>query len=93
MIIKDNGREYDIDRLDNYSSMTQSIVNRLIYARYVGIRNVLSDSSCNKLKGSKIKDMINDKDNINKIKNIFDFSDDEIFFYVDYTIKNFPMVK
>ncbi len=93
MIIKDNGREYDIDRLDSYSSMTQSIVNRLIYARYVGIRNVLSDSSCNKLKGSKIKDMINDTNSINEIKNIFDYSDEEIFFYVDYTIKNFPMVK
>lgn len=93
MIINDNGREYDIDKLDSYSSMTQSIINRLIYARYVGIRNVLSDSSCNKLKGSRIKEMIYDANSMNKIKNVFNYSDEEIIFYVDYTIKNFPMVK
>lgn len=93
MIVNDNGREYDVDKLDNYSSMTQSIINRLIYARYVGIRNVLSNSSCNKLKGSRIKEMINDPNSMNKIKNIFDYSDKEIIFYVDYAIKNFPMVK
>ena len=93
MVINDNGREYDLDNLDSYSSMTQGIIRRLIYARYVGIRNLLSDNCCNKVKSSAIKEMIIHQDTIERIKNIFDYTDEEINFYIDYTIQNFPMVK
>lgn len=93
LVINDNGREYDINKLDSYSSMTQGIVRRLIYSRYVAIRNLLSDSCCNKLKASRVKEMINDKASVERIKNIFSFTDEEITFYIDYTIQNFPMVK
>ena len=43
MIINDNGREYDTEKIEEYSSYTQGLIKRLIYVRYVGIRDLLSD--------------------------------------------------
>lgn len=36
MIINDNGREYNMNKFDEYSSMTQGIINRLIYSSVNG---------------------------------------------------------
>lgn len=44
MIINDNGREYDTEKIEEYSSYTQGLIKRLIYVRYVGIRDLLSDN-------------------------------------------------
>ena len=50
MILNDNGREYDTDKLESYSVYTQRTIRRLIYLRYVGIRDLLSDCCCQKVK-------------------------------------------
>ena len=51
MIINDNGREYDTEKIEEYSSYTQGLIKRLIYVRYVGIRDLwiwvnTSDTIC-----------------------------------------------
>lgn len=93
MIINDNGREYNMNKFDEYSSMTQGIINRLIYSRFDSIRSLLGGNRCNKVRAATVKEMIQNEKELERIKNIFDFSSDEIIFYVDYSIKNFPFVK
>lgn len=93
MIIKDNGREYNMNKFNEYSSTTQGIINRLIYSRYDSIRSLLGGNRCNKVRAATVKEMIQNEKELERIKNIFDFSSDEIIFYVDYSIKNFPFVK
>lgn len=93
MTINDNGREYNMDKFNEYSSMTQGIINRLIYSRYDSIRILLGGNRCNKVKAVNIKEMIQNKNDLERIKKVFDYSSEEIIFYVDYSIKNFPFVK
>ena len=93
MIIKDNSREYDMDKFNEYSSTTQGIINRLIYSRFDSIRSLLGGNRCNKVRAATIKEMIQNEKELERIKNIFEFSSDEIIFYVNYSIKNFPFVK
>ncbi|MBO0450765.1 hypothetical protein [Candidatus Enterococcus murrayae] len=93
MIIKDNAREYDMKKFDEYSSMTQGIINRLIYSRFDSIRSLLANNRCNKLRASTLKEMIQNENDLERIKKVFDYSTEEIIFYVDYSIKNFPFVK
>jgi hypothetical protein len=73
--------------------MTQGIVKRLIYSRYVAIRNLLSDSCCNKIKASVVQDSIKNKEVIERIKKVFNYTEKEIIFYVEYTIEQFPIVR
>lgn len=93
MIINDNGREYNLDKLSGYSSNTQGIIRRLIYLRYVAIRDLLSNSCCNKLRASIVKEKVQDINELKRIENVFNFSEEEIIFYVEYSIDNFPMVR
>lgn len=93
MIINDNGREYDMDKFNEYSSTTQGIINRLIYSRFDSIRSLLGGNRCNKVRAATIKELIQNEKELERIKNVFEFSSDEIIFYVDYSIKNFPFVK
>lgn len=93
MIINDNGREYNMDKFDEYSSTTQGIINRLIYSRFDSIRSLLGGNRCNKVRAATVKEMIQNEKELERIKNIFDFSSDEIMFYVDYSIQNFPFIK
>jgi hypothetical protein len=93
MIIKDNSREYDMNKFNEYSSTTQGIINRLIYSRFDSIRSLLGGNRCNKVRAATIKEMIQNEKELERIKNVFDFSSTEIIFYVDYSIKNFPFVK
>lgn len=93
MIINDNGREYNLDKLSGYSSTTQGIIRRLIYLRYVAIRDLLSNSCCNKLRASIVKEKVQDVNELKRIENVFNFSEEEIIFYVEYSIENFPMVR
>ena len=93
MIIKDNSREYDMDKFNEYSSTTQGIIYRLIYSRFDSIRSLLGGNRCNKVRAATIKEMIQNEKELERIKNIFEFSSDEIIFYVNYSIKNFPFVK
>ena len=93
MIIKDNSREYDMNKFNEYSSMTQGIINRLIYSRFDSIRSLLGGNRCNKLRATTIKEKIQNENYLEKIKKVFDYSIEEIIFYVDYSIKNFPFVK
>lgn len=93
MTINDNGREYNMDKFDEYSSMTQGIINRLIYSRFDSIRSLLGGNRCNKLRASSIKEMIQNENDLERIKKVFDYSSEEIIFYVEYSIKNFPFVK
>lgn len=73
--------------------MTQGIINRLIYSRFDSIRSLLGVNRCNKLRAATIKDKIQNENDLEKIKKVFDYSTEEIIFYVDYSIKNFPFVK
>lgn len=93
MIIKDNDREYDISRLNEYSELTLGIIKRLIYSRYVSIRNLLNSSRCNKMTSKVLKDKLSSEEEIKRVSNVFGYSKDEILFYVNYTISNFPMVR
>lgn len=93
MFINDNGREYNLDKLSGYSSNTQGIIRRLIYLRYVAIRDLLSNSCCNKLRASIVKEKVQDVNELKRIENVFNFSEEEIIFYVEYSIENFPMVR
>ncbi|WP_413538976.1 hypothetical protein [Enterococcus malodoratus] len=93
MVINDNGREYDMDEFDEYSSMTQSIINRLIYSRFNSIRSLLGGRRCNKVKASTVNEMIQNKYEVERIKKVFEYSSEEIDFYVAYSIENFPFVK
>lgn len=93
MIIRDNSREYDMDKFNEYSSTTQGIINRLIYSRFDSIRSLLGGNRCNKVRAATIKELIQNEKELERIKNVFDFSTEEIIFYVDYSIQNFPFVK
>ena len=70
MIINDNGREYDTEKIEEYSSYTQGLIKRLIYVRYVGIRDLLSDNCCSKYKVNQVREALNKDNNVERIKNI-----------------------
>ncbi len=36
MIINDNGREYDTEKIEEYSSYTQGLIKRLDLSQYLG---------------------------------------------------------
>ena len=93
MILNDNGREYDTDKIDTYSAYTQRLIVRLIYLRYVTIRDMLSPNCCNKFHLSDVKAAVKEEKNIQRIKNVFGYSDEEINFYIDYADQNIPMVR
>lgn len=93
MILNDNGREYDLDKIDSYSVYTQRTIRRLLYLRYVSIRDLLSDCCCQKVKLVAVRKAIQEEKNINRIKNVFGYSLDEINFYIDYAEQNIPMVR
>ena len=93
MILNDNGREYDLDKIDSYSVYTQRTIRRLLYLRYVSIRDLLSDCCCQKVKLVAVRNAIQEEKNINRIKNVFGYSLEEINFYIDYADHNIPMVK
>lgn len=93
MMLNDNGREYDTGRIPSYSAYTQRIILRLIYTRYDGIRTLLSDCCCRKVKLVEIREAIKDEKNINRIKETFGYTDEEILFYVDYTDQHIPMAR
>lgn len=93
MILNDNGREYDTEKMDSYSVYTQRLLVRLIYLRYVGIRDLLSDCCCNKVKLVAVRKAIQDEKNVNRIKNVFGYTLEEINFYVDYADQNIPMAR
>ena len=93
MILNDNGREYDTDKLESYSVYTQRTIRRLIYLRYVGIRDLLSDCCCQKVKLVAVRKAIQEEKNVNRIKNVFGYTLEEINFYIDYADDNIPMVR
>lgn len=93
MILNDNGREYNTEKISSYSVYTQRLIVRLIYLRYVGIRDLLSDCCCRKVKLVEIREAIKDEKNINRIKETFGYTDEEIIFYVDYTDQHIPMAR
>ena len=93
MILNDNGREYDLEKISSYSVYTQRTIVRLIYLRYVSIRDLLSPNCCNKMKLLDVKTAIKEEKNMNRIKNVFGYSDEEIIFYIDYADENIPMVR
>lgn len=93
MILNDNGREYDTDKLESYSVYTQRTIRRLIYLRYVGIRDLLSDCCCQKVKLVAVRKAIQEEKNIDRIKNVFGYTLEEINFYIDYADQNIPMVR
>ena len=93
MILNDNGREYDTDKLESYSVYTQRTIRRLIYLRYVGIRDLLSDCCCQKVKLVAVRKAIQEEKNVNRIKNVFGYTLEEINFYIDYADENIPMVR
>lgn len=93
MILNDNGREYDTEKMDSYSVYTQRLLVRLIYLRYVGIRDLLSDCCCQKVKLVAVRKAIQEEKNIDRIKNVFGYTLEEINFYIDYADQNIPMVR
>lgn len=93
MILNDNGREYDTEKIDSYSVYTQRTIGRLIYLRYVSIRDLLSPNCCSKMKLLDVKSAIQEEKNIDRIKTVFKYSDEEIIFYIDYADENIPMVR
>lgn len=93
MILNDNGREYDTEKIDSYSVYTQRTIRRLIYLRYVGIRDLLSDCCCQKVKLVAVRKAIQEEKNIDRVKNVFGYSLEEINFYIDYADQNIPMVR
>ena len=74
MIINDNGREYDTEKIEEYSFYTQGLIKRLIYVRYVGIRDLLSDNCCSKYKVNQVREALNKDNNVERIKNVFGYS-------------------
>lgn len=72
MIINDNGREYDTEKIEEYSSYTQGLIKRLIYVRYVGIRDLLSDNCCSKYKVNQVREALNKDNNVERIKMFLD---------------------
>lgn len=93
VILNDNGREYDLDKIESYSVYTRRLIARLIYLRYVGIRDLLSDCCCNKVKLVAIRKAIQEEKNVERIKNTFGYTLEEINFYIDYADQNIPMVR
>ncbi|MFS0952451.1 hypothetical protein ACFC3A_12605 [Enterococcus thailandicus] len=93
MLINDNGREYDTDKLSEYSSYTQALIKRLIYLRYVGIRDVLSNSCCNKFKIKQVREELNKENNLKRLQNVFGYEIDEINYYIDFAEEFIPMAR
>ncbi|MGX7199212.1 hypothetical protein [Enterococcus nangangensis] len=93
MIINDNGREYDTEKIEEYSSYTRNLIFRLIYLRYVSIRDLLSDSCCNKMRLDAVKKAVLEEKNIKRIQNVFNYSVDEINFYISFAEEKIPMAR
>ncbi|MGH1867189.1 hypothetical protein ABE905_06735 [Enterococcus durans] len=93
MIINDNGREYDTEKIEEYSSYTQRLIKRLIYVRYVGIRDLLSDNCCSKYRVSQVREALTNENNIERIKNVFGYDVEEINYYIDFAEQFIPMVR
>ncbi|WP_305879160.1 hypothetical protein [Enterococcus faecium] len=89
MIINDNGREYDTEKIEEYSSYTQGLIKRLIYVRY----DLLSDNCCSKYKVNQVREALNKDNNVERIKNVFGYSIEEINYYIDFAEAFIPMVR
>lgn len=93
MILNDNGREYDLEKIDSYSLNTQKLITRLIHLRYAQIVKVLSNTSETKMNLLEVKKALESKDVADRIKNVFGYSLEEINFYIDYADDNIPMAR
>lgn len=93
VILNDNGREYDLEKIDSYSLNTQKLITRLIHLRYTQIVKVLSNTSETKMNLSEVKKALESKDVANRIKSTFGYTLEEINFYIDYADQNIPMVR
>ncbi|OUK12900.1 hypothetical protein BU183_17695 [Enterococcus faecium] len=93
MIINDNGREYDTEKIEEYSSYTQGLIKRLIYVRYVGIRDLLSDNCCSKYKVNQVREALNKDNNVERIKNGEKKEFNMNSFNIDFAEAFIPMVR
>lgn len=65
----------------------------MIYVRYVGIRDLLSENCCNKYKVNQVREALNKDNNIERIKNVFGYGMEEINYYIDFAETFIPMVR
>ena len=80
-------------RLKSIHLITQGLIKRLIYVRYVGIRDLLSDNCCSKYKVNQVREALNKDNNVERIKNVLGYSIEEINYYIDFAEAFIPMVR
>ncbi|EGO2798148.1 hypothetical protein ACSSIR_001377 [Enterococcus faecalis] len=89
MLIEDNGRSYNTEEMliiaskkdrDSIERDIYSSFKRLAYLRYTQVRDVVNDNRCHKLKPSDVKERLD----VEKVQKYFDYSREEIFFYIQF---------
>lgn len=91
MIINDNGRTYDSEFILTVANKDKSERNsyerdqlrefaRLAYLRYTNIRSITSGNRCKKIKPEQVLEQLD----VNKIQQHYDWSKEEIIFYIKF---------
>lgn len=101
MNIVDNERVYDSDwlfdiannKLQEYDNALYKQLHRLCYLRYVNIRNILSNASCQQPCVNKVKELVKDENNIKRINKVFGYDKEEINIYVKYIDEFMVLIK
>lgn len=100
LLINDNGRTYDTQRLVAHAEGKQEMdravyaeANRLIYLRYTYIRQLLSNSSCRQPMLYRMKVMLEDEEQRQRVRSVFEYTDEEIDFYLFFVEKFIKLVR
>jgi hypothetical protein len=100
MILNHKGTQFEIDQMEligqklaaDRTDQERKLFSefcRLVYERYVNIREVVNDNRCRKL---NVEDLRKQMD-INAIQCYLDYSSDEIEFYIDFACKYIQIVR
>ncbi|WP_407952229.1 hypothetical protein [Enterococcus faecium] len=54
---------------------------------------LLSDNCCSKYKVNQVREALNKDNNVERIKNVFGYSIEEINYYIDFAEAFIPMVR
>lgn len=94
MIISDHGRVYDSEEMqmiaskakeerDSYERDIHNEFVRLVYLRYVNIRSIISNNMCRKMQPQQVLEELDAE----KIKQYYNWTTEEVVFYVKFAKK------
>ncbi|MCU5668679.1 hypothetical protein OCB72_28985 [Bacillus cereus] len=101
MIITDSSWTYDTDLMIQYAKMEERSsyerdmlqqFRKYMYWRYCQIRNCVNTRKCKRMSLDKVKEKLQDENELNYTINLLKISNEEVFFILDFIEKYFEMI-